>query len=183
VGKFLLLFIIVPLIEAMLLAKIGAAIGWMNTIGLVVVTGFIGAWLFKLEGGRAWRQWQESLAQGKTPPDGVLGGVLLLLGGALLITPGVITDAVGVLLLLAPTRRVIAAWLLPRLMDKFTRGQGAPGRGAGGGSFFHFQVGGPIPDPFDPFNDVRRPQRDDEAQLEMPPDPKVIDVDFEVVDE
>ena len=115
------MFIVVPLVEALLLAKIGAALGWANTIVLVILTGIVGAWLFKLEGGRAWRKWQESLAQGRTPEEGVLGGLLLLLAGALLVTPGVITDGVGLALLFGPTRRMLSAWLMPQITDRFSR--------------------------------------------------------------
>lgn len=129
-GKLLLLFILVPLCDAVLLAKIGALIGWMNTLTLVVVTGVLGAWLFRVEGGRAWGQWQDALAEGRLPEQGVLGGVLLLLGGALLVTPGVITDVVGLLLLLPPTRalavRVLRPWLLGRIAARAVTGSRRP---------------------------------------------------------
>ncbi len=116
-GKLLLLFILVPLIDAWLLFQLGGMLGFASTIALVVATGMIGAWLFKLEGSRTWAKWQDSLAQGQVPEEGVLGGIMLLLGGALLVTPGVITDAVGLLLLLPPSRRVIAKLLKPRLSE------------------------------------------------------------------
>ncbi len=114
-GKLLLLFILVPLLDAWLLFQVGGMIGFANTIALVVFTGVLGAWLFRLQGARTWDRWQASLAEGRVPEEGVLGGAMLLLGGALLVTPGVITDVVGLLLLLPPTRRLIAAALRPRL--------------------------------------------------------------------
>lgn len=114
-GKLLLLFILVPLLDAWLLFQVGDVIGFANTILLVLCTGVLGAWLFRLEGTRTWAKWQASLAQGQVPEEGVLGGVMLLLGGALLVTPGVLTDCVGLLLLLPPSRRLIAAVLRPRL--------------------------------------------------------------------
>ncbi|MEQ9325454.1 MAG: FxsA family protein [Polyangiaceae bacterium] len=138
-GKLLLLFVVVPIVEAILLAKIGDAIGWANTILLVIATGVVGAWLFRLEGGRAWRKWQQALSSGKTPEDGVLGGLLLLLGGAFLITPGVVTDVVGLLLLIPPTRRALASFLRPRIMARFFHG----GASASGGGFRVIQFGGP----------------------------------------
>lgn len=137
-GKLLLLFVVVPIVEAILLAKIGDAIGWANTILLVIATGVAGAWLFRLEGGRAWRKWQQALATGKTPEDGVLGGLLLLVGGAFLITPGVVTDAVGLLLLLPPTRHALAKFLRPRIMSRFFSGSPAEGGAGGGFRVFHF---------------------------------------------
>jgi UPF0716 protein FxsA len=168
VGKLLLLFVVVPIVEAILLAKIGDAIGWANTIALVIATGVVGAWLFRLEGGRAWRKWQRALATGKTPEDGVLGGLLLLLGGAFLITPGVVTDAVGLLLLLPPTRHALASFLRPRIMARFFEGpQGAEGESRGGFRVIHFGMGdlggmgrgpGEVADPFG-----RRPIADDDV--------------------
>jgi UPF0716 protein FxsA len=175
------LFIVVPLIEALLLARIGDAIGWTNTIALVIGTGIVGAWLFKLEGGRAWREWQGTLARGEAPREGVLGGVLLLLGGALLITPGVITDVCGLLLLLPPTRRALSRWLLPRVMDRFVPGVGAGSRDNDHGvRVFHFEMGSI--DPRDPTSFV--PHADEGVVPRRAPAirPKVIDVDFEVVE-
>ena len=182
-GTLLLLFIIVPIIEWVLLTKIGAAIGVMNTIALVLLTGVVGAGLFRLEGRRAWRQWQQSLAAGRMPAEGVLGGVLLLLGGALLITPGVLTDAVGLMLLIPQTRMALATWLKPRIMDRFLKGAGK--KGGHFGATFHTRVGrthlggppsgagsAPLSEP--PLR--RRPVRQAEP-------PTVIDADFEVVDQ
>ncbi len=114
-GKLLLLFIIVPLVDAWLLIQLGGMMGFANTLLLVIATGVLGAWLFRLEGTRAWGKWQSSLAEGRVPEEGVLGGVLLLVGGVLLVTPGVITDAVGLLLLVPPTRSLVARVLGPRL--------------------------------------------------------------------
>ncbi|MBW2456519.1 MAG: FxsA family protein [Deltaproteobacteria bacterium] len=117
-GKLILLFVVVPLVETYLLAHIGAALGWANTIALVIITGVVGGWLAKLEGTRAWHRWREALAAGRLPEEGVLEGLLLLLGGALLITPGVLTDAVGLALLVPWTRRLVAAYLRPRLEER-----------------------------------------------------------------
>lgn len=105
VGKLLLLFTIVPLVELYLLVWVGRVIGFWATIGLVLLTGAVGAALARAEGLRVIHSWQQSLRQGRTPEEGVLGGVLVFAGGILLITPGILTDAVGLLLLLQPTRR------------------------------------------------------------------------------
>ena len=210
-GKLLLLFVVVPIVEAILLSKIGAAIGWANTILLVIATGVVGAWLFRLEGGRAWRRWQQALATGKTPEDGVLGGLLLLLGGAFLITPGVVTDAVGLLLLLPPTRHALAKFLQPRIMKRFftgpgvTRGEGGAQRGFrvvhfGMGDLGGFggpaeEYGGPFRDHDDDVIDAKVVDaEDDEAvdavvvgrrvavRRERRELPRVIDADFDVVE-
>jgi len=188
VAKLLLVFIVVPLVEALLLAKIGAALGWANTIVLVILTGIVGAWLFKLEGGRAWRKWQESLAQGRTPEEGVLGGLLLLLAGALLVTPGVITDGVGLALLFGPTRRMLSAWLMPQITDRFSRRDFG---GGGGVRVVHFDMGGPAM-----FSHSKRDAHDVDdvgdvheavvverrVRAGSRRAPEIIDVDFEVVD-
>ena len=104
----LLLFVVVPLVELYLLLQIASLIDFWPTVGLVVVTGIIGGTLAKLEGLRVLRAWREAF-QTMTPPEqGVLDGVLVLAGGALLVTPGVLTDIVGLLMLIPPTRRFIA---------------------------------------------------------------------------
>jgi UPF0716 protein FxsA len=123
VARLILLFTVVPLIELLLLTRIGAAIGFANTVLLVVGTGLLGSWLARLEGGRVWRQWQDALARGQMPAEGVLGGVLMLIGGVLLITPGVLTDVTGLLLLLPPTRRFIGErWVRPWLERRIEQG-------------------------------------------------------------
>lgn len=107
-----LLFVIVPLVELYLLLAVGSLVGFWPTVLLVLVTGMLGASLARREGFRVLRRWQEALARGEMPEEGVLGGLLVLVGGVLLITPGVLTDAVGLLLLLPPSRRWIGRWLM-----------------------------------------------------------------------
>ncbi len=114
-GKILfLLFTVVPLVELWLLLWIGDRVGFWPTVGIVLATGLVGASLAKHEGLRVVRRWQEATAQGALPEDGVLGGVLILVGGVFLITPGVLTDAAGLLLLVPPTRRFVAGFIRRR---------------------------------------------------------------------
>ena len=87
-----------------------------------VGTGIVGGWLAKLEGLRVLAQWQGALGEGRMPEEGVLGGVVLLLGAVLLITPGVLTDGFGLLMLLPTTRRwftegVVRPWLEQRVAE------------------------------------------------------------------
>lgn len=89
--------------------KIGAVLGFLPTIALVISTGMIGAFLARQEGFRVMREWQHDISQGRIPKDGVISGLLLLVGGVLLVTPGVLTDGVGLLLLIPMTRRALAA--------------------------------------------------------------------------
>jgi UPF0716 protein FxsA len=106
--RLFLLFTIVPLLDLLLLLRIGEVLGTGPTIGLVIATAIVGAALAKSEGLRVLRQWQRAIAEGRIPEEGVLSGVLVLVGGVLLVTPGVVTDAVGLALLFPPTRRVVA---------------------------------------------------------------------------
>jgi UPF0716 protein FxsA len=110
-ARLFLLFTALPLLDLWVLLHIGRAIGFWSTIALVVATGFAGAWLAKAEGVRVLRGWQRAVAEGRLPDEGVLSGALVLAGGLLLVSPGVITDALGLLLLSPPTRRVVAAGL------------------------------------------------------------------------
>jgi UPF0716 protein FxsA len=119
-GRILfVLFTVVPLVELYLLVLLGRHMGPWTSVGLVLVTAVLGAALAKREGWRVLRRWQESLARGEMPEEGLLGGVLVLVGGVLLVTPGVLTDLAGVVLLLPPTRRLVAArvrrWLERRM--------------------------------------------------------------------
>ena len=121
--KYLLLaFIVVPFIELYLLLAIGREVGFWPMVAGVLFTGMVGAWLARKEGLRVLRRWQESLAQGRTPDEGLVGGVLVLVGGVLLVLPGVITDVIGLFLLFPPTRRLVAALVRRRLERRMAEG-------------------------------------------------------------
>lgn len=117
-GKLLLLFTVIPVVELYLLITIGQNVGAGPTIALVLGTGFLGAWLARREGSRVLRSWQGSLARGELPKEGVVSSVLVLVGGVLLVTPGVVTDVMGLLLLLPWTRRWVAGAIRKRLEQR-----------------------------------------------------------------
>jgi UPF0716 protein FxsA len=119
-GKLLLLFTVIPVVELYLLIAIGQWVGAGPTIAIVLVTGFVGAWLAKREGARVLRNWQESMARGEIPKEGVISSVLVLLGGVLLVTPGVVSDVVGLGLLLPWTRRLVANVVRKRLEQRLS---------------------------------------------------------------
>jgi UPF0716 protein FxsA len=121
-----LLFLIVPLAELYLILKVGDAIGIGWTILLLVADSLLGAWLLRSQGRAVWRRFNEILAQGRVPHREVLDGVLVIFGGAFLITPGFITDIVGLTLLIPPTRSVIRRFLVRRLGRRVTVGGGRP---------------------------------------------------------
>lgn len=117
-GKLLLLFTVVPAVELYLLITIGQHLGAGPTIGIVLGTGLVGVWLARREGARVMRQWQESMARGEVPKEGVISSVLVLVGGVLLVTPGVVADVTGLLLLLVPWTRRLAAAVVRRQVER-----------------------------------------------------------------
>lgn len=128
------LFILVPVLELQLLFRLGSAIGLLPTLALVVVTGLLGAHLARQQGLRVWAAINAKLAAGELPGDDLLGGALVLAGGVLLITPGIVTDLAGFVLLLPPARRLVAGYIKRRLGARFTCtefGGGIPFAGPG----------------------------------------------------
>ncbi len=133
-----LLFIVVPVAEIYVLIQIGQVIGAWWTVALLVAGGFLGGYLAKREGSRSWRALQEALRSGRMPARELADGALILVGATLLLTPGFLTDAVGLFAILPFTRPVARRGLtrfLTRRMGIWT-GPGGPGRpkptGAGG---------------------------------------------------
>ncbi len=113
-NRLTLIFIIVPLVELMLLLKLAAWTRWEIAVGLVIVTGLAGGSLARSQGVSVWRRIQGELAAGRLPGMALLEGVLVLAGGLLLVTPGIITDAVGLICLLPWTRAALAQLLRRR---------------------------------------------------------------------
>ena len=108
----LTIFIIVPLLEIVILIKVGNIIGVIPTVFLVVLTATVGIWLLKHEGLTTFASVQQKLATGQIPETELLEGIMLLVGGALLLTPGFITDALGFICLLPGLRKPIARWII-----------------------------------------------------------------------
>jgi UPF0716 protein FxsA len=116
--RLLLLFTLVPLIELFLLVELGSVIGVGATVLIVVCTGVLGAWLARWQGLGVLRRLTRDLEEGRLPADTLIDGFLILIAGAVLLTPGLITDALGFLLLVprgrAAVRKAVAARLLKR---------------------------------------------------------------------
>ena len=102
--RLLLLFTILPVVELALLIQVGRAIDVGPTIGLVILTGLVGAALARHQGLRTLRRIQHDTARGLMPATELLNGAMILAAGLLLVTPGIITDAIGFLLLIPPAR-------------------------------------------------------------------------------
>jgi UPF0716 protein FxsA len=109
------LFIALPLAELYVILKVGDAIGAVWTILLLAADSVLGSLLLRAQGRSVWRRFNTALAKGKMPHREVIDGVLVIFGGAFLITPGFITDIVGLLLLLPPTRALIRSQVVRRL--------------------------------------------------------------------
>ena len=99
-----LLFIVLPIAEIYVIIKVGEAIGVWPTIALLILDGFLGAALLRHQGRAAWRRFNEALAAGRVPAREVFDGAMVIVGGAFLLAPGFITDVIGLLLLLPPSR-------------------------------------------------------------------------------
>jgi UPF0716 protein FxsA len=110
-----LLFVVLPIAELYVIVQTSHAIGFLNTLGALILISVVGAWLAKREGLRTWNRFNEAVAAGKTPSREVADGVCLLLAGALMVAPGFLTDVVGLLLLFPPTRAGLRAVLVRRL--------------------------------------------------------------------
>ena len=121
-ARLALLFVIVPLVELALLIRVGQAVGFWPTIGLVAFTGVAGAWLARLEGLRTMFKLRDDLAHGRLPGQAIMDGMAVLLGGALLLTPGIVTDILGFSLLLPQTRRSIQRRVRARLEEHVRSG-------------------------------------------------------------
>ena len=109
------LFIAVPIAELYVIIKVGEAIGAVPTILLLLADSVLGSMLLRSQGRRVWRRFRQALELGRLPHREVIDGVLVIFGGAFLITPGFLTDVVGVLLLLPPTRALFRRLLVRRL--------------------------------------------------------------------
>lgn len=115
-GRLFILFAILPILEIMLLINVSDSIGGWNTFIIVLVTAFFGAYFVRKEGANTLRDVQLKMAQGQMPGKELSEGLLLLIAGVLLVTPGFITDIVGLLFTLPYTRAPIAASIVGSLI-------------------------------------------------------------------
>ncbi len=105
-GKLFLLFTIVPAVELYLLIKIGSLIGPFTTLMIIIITGAAGASLAKFEGRKSIYKIQKSLESGKLPGNEMVSGIMIFIGGVLLLTPGFLTDIIGLTFLIPGTRNL-----------------------------------------------------------------------------
>lgn len=193
-GKLILLLLAIPVVEFWLLLAIGKQIGFWPTVAMALGTAVLGVALAKREGLRVLTSWQGAMAEGRVPDEGLTGGLLVLLGAALLVTPGVLTDVAGLMLLVPPVRRKIAAAVRERFERRMAEASASGLGGLGGfggerpdGSFFSVRVvrfgGGPFGgEPFGggPFGE--RASGRPGAVATEPGRREVIDVEAEVIE-
>ncbi len=127
----LLLFIVVPIAELAVIIAVGREIGVGPTVLVLLADAILGSMLARSQGRAAWRRFTEATQAGRPPAREVIDGALILFGGALLLTPGFLTDLLGILLLLPPTRavarRVLVKRLAHRMVVSMTRPRPPPG--------------------------------------------------------
>ncbi|MBT9173212.1 MAG: hypothetical protein DDT21_01606 [Syntrophomonadaceae bacterium] len=120
--KLLLLFTLFPLLELYLLIELGRRVGVAPTILLVVITGFCGVLLARAQGFRVLRRITGQLRQGLLPGDELLDGLAILIGAALLLTPGLISDTAGLLLLVPGSRGAVKQYFRSKLRKALEEG-------------------------------------------------------------
>ena len=120
----LVLFVVVPVVEIWVIVQVGQLIGVLPTIGLLLADAVLGTWLFRREGRKAWLALQDAIRAHRVPAKEVADGALVVVGGAFLLSPGFVTDAIGVLCVLPPTRaalrRVLTGVVSRRLLGPAT---------------------------------------------------------------
>ena len=127
--RWIFALLLIPFLDAVLLALVVTQFGFVNWVGmvlLVVLTGLIGMLLVRAEGRRTIRKMQRSMAAGKPPTNELLDGGLLIAAGAFLLTPGLVTDAIGFLLAVPltriPIRAALKRFVIVPYVDKKTGG-------------------------------------------------------------
>ena len=109
--KLLILFIIIPIIEIAILVKIGTLFGFWPTMLIVIATGILGATLTRIQGFLVLTKIRTELQMGRIPAEELTDGLLILIGGILLLTPGLLTDLIGFLMLIQWSRKLFKKWL------------------------------------------------------------------------
>ena len=122
----------VRLCELILLTWIGQNLGLLPTVGIILLTGIVGAFLARLEGWRTMRQLRGELAAGRLPGEVLVQGAMILVAGAMLVTPGILTDTFGFCVLIPPVRRALAIILIRYFRNRFeiidVNSEGSTGR-------------------------------------------------------
>jgi len=117
------LFTLVPLLELYLLIRLGTYVGAVDTIAIVIGTGVAGGLLAKSQGLAVLDRMRAELNQGRLPAESLFDGLLILIAGAMLVTPGLLTDGLGLLLLVPWSRQAMKSWLKRKMQEKISEGE------------------------------------------------------------
>jgi UPF0716 protein FxsA len=167
----ILLFIALPILELLVIIEVARGIGLVPTLALLFFTGVVGAVLLRSQGRTAWQRFNLALADGRIPARETADGAMIIFGGALLITPGFVTDAVGLALLAPPTRamlrgglgamarrRIAFTWLMSRPATRRPPSEAGRPPSAGGRDY---DYEGTAREVGDPETELPRPRSDD----------------------
>ena len=138
----LLALLCVPLLELYVIIQVAGGVGAGQTILLLIAVSVVGAWMVRRSGLGVLNQIRTRLSRGELPAGELVDGLLILVAGALMLTPGFLTDAVGLLLLFPPTRLLVRSLLLRRFAKKATAGGWTTGPDGRGGFGFGFGPSG-----------------------------------------
>jgi len=122
--KLLLAFTVIPIVELYFLIRVGRIIGPLPTLGLVLLTGIVGAALARSQGLQVLSKISREAAAGKLPANELIQGFILLAGGLTLLTPGFVTDALGLSMILPPTRALYARMIQNYIKTRMLRSTG-----------------------------------------------------------
>ena len=117
--KLFLAFTIIPVVEIYLLIKIGSSFGVFTSIGLVIFTGFLGAYLARIQGLKTLFKIQEGIREGRMPSGELIDALLIAIAGIVLLTPGFLTDTFGFALLFPIIRNGIKSWLQGKIKNQY----------------------------------------------------------------
>lgn len=120
--RLLLLFTLVPLIELFILLRLNRYIGLGYTLGIVILTGVVGAYLAKSQGRQIWFRLRYEMMEGRMPGDELINGLCVLVGGAMLLTPGILTDCLGFILVIPGTREFLKTLIKRKLEQMMKNG-------------------------------------------------------------
>ena len=121
--KLFLLFTLIPIVELIILIDLGTSIGLAPTLGVVILTGALGAWAARTQGFYALSRIQAEMAAGRLPGAEMVEGAMVLVGGVLLLTPGLLTDATGFALMVPAVRAAARGWLMRKFEKMIDEGK------------------------------------------------------------
>ena len=121
--RLFLLFTVIPLVELYLLIRLGTYLGVLDTLAVVIATGIVGGLLARSQGLAVLNRIRMELDEGRIPAESLFDGVMILVAGVLLITPGLLTDGLGLCLLIPWTRQVLKLWVQQKVQEKVSMGE------------------------------------------------------------